>query len=101
MAVWGALTVVLSIRAAWGVAMASAASVSVQVRPLRLDLNRASLEQLQLLPGVGGVRAEAIVLDRIRRGPFRSVADLQRVDGLGLATIEEVRPFVSAGDPPR
>src|SRR5689334_4131789 len=49
----------------------------------RLDLNRASVAELMALPGVGRVRAEAIVLHRVRHGPFRALAELAAVDGIG------------------
>lgn len=64
------------------------------VRAVTIDLNRASVGDLQALPGVGAVRAEAIVLDRVRNGTFASVDDLVRVDGVGPETLERLRPFV-------
>lgn len=63
------------------------------VVPATIDLNREGLGGLQALPGIGATRAEAIILDRVRHGPFRSVDDLERVDGVGAATIEALRPF--------
>ena len=59
-----------------------------------LALNTATADQLKALPGIGAARAEAIILDRVRRGPFRTIEDLDRVDGVGPATIEALRPFV-------
>ena len=64
--------------------------------PITIDLNREGLGGLQALPGIGAVRAEAIILDRVRNGPFRSLEDLDRVDGVGATTIEALRPFASA-----
>lgn len=52
----------------------------------RLDLNLASLRELQTLPGVGKVTAERIVAER----PFGSVDDLVRVGGLGPARIRAI-----------
>lgn len=73
-------------------------SVSAALSPL-LDLNSATAAQLESLPMIGPRRAESIVADRARRGPFRSVDDLGRVHGIGPRTIERLRPFVkSAGD---
>lgn len=59
---------------------------AVDLRAVRLDLNRARVEELALLPGLGRTRAEAIVLHRIRHGPFASVAELVAVDGCGEVT---------------
>lgn len=54
-----------------------------------LDLNTATAEQLaNALTGVGKAKAEAIVKDREARGPFKSVEDLDRVKGIGKATLE-------------
>lgn len=64
------------------------------LRPVLVDLNRANVGELTALPGIGWVRAEAIVLDRIRNGPFRTLEDLDRVDGLGPETLVSLRPFV-------
>lgn len=62
--------------------------------PRPLDLNRATADDLQHLPGIGPVRAAAIVATRARR-PFRSVRDLQRVPGIGPATVAKLRARVS------
>lgn len=68
--------------------------------PFRLiDLNAATEAELQLLPGVGPTRARAIADDRRRHGPFASVDDLDRVPGIGPATIEAIRPFARVGRP--
>lgn len=61
---------------------------------MTLDINTASAEQLQLLPGIGPSRAAAIVEDRASRGPFRTIEDLARVSGIGPVTVEGVRPHV-------
>ncbi len=61
---------------------------------MTLDINTASAEQLQLLPGIGPSRAAAIIEDRTSKGPFRTVEDLARVSGIGPVTVEGVRPYV-------
>ncbi len=58
-----------------------------------IDVNAASVDELQRLPGVGPVMAGAIVAGR----PFRSVADLDRVRGIGPKTLDKLRPFVVVG----
>jgi len=58
-----------------------------------IDVNAASAEELQRLPGVGPVMAGAIVAGR----PFRSVAELDRVRGIGPKTLDKLRPFVVVG----
>jgi competence protein ComEA len=61
----------------------------------RLDLNRATTEELELLPRIGPTLARRIVEDRAERGPFRSVEDLGRVRGIGPRTLEELAPLAT------
>ena len=60
-----------------------------------LDLNTATAAQLDALPGVGPATAQAIVDDRERNGPFRSVDDLVRVRGIGPAKLDQIRALVT------
>lgn len=59
-----------------------------------VDVNRASAQELQALPGVGPAIAAAIVTHRERRGPFTSVDALLDVAGIGPAKLEGMREFV-------
>ncbi len=65
--------------------------------PLPVDLNRASREELERLPGVGPVMAERILRLRERVGKFRELEELRSVRGIGSATIERLRPLVVVG----
>ncbi|MCC6704394.1 MAG: ComEA family DNA-binding protein [Thermomicrobiales bacterium] len=62
-----------------------------------LDLNRATAEELTELPGIGAVRAEAIVAFRNQHGPFTSVDELLHVDGISTTVVEGLRPFATVG----
>ena len=53
----------------------------------RLDLNTASVAELQQLPGIGPVGAKRIVAERERGGPFRSPGELTRVAGFGPSRV--------------
>lgn len=59
-----------------------------------LDLNTATAEQLDALPGVGPVTAQAILSWRTKHKRFNSVAELQEVDGIGPKTYAELAPLV-------
>ncbi|BBZ43229.1 ComEA family DNA-binding protein [Mycobacterium parmense] len=59
-----------------------------------LDLNTATAEQLDALPGVGPVTAAAIVSWRQANGRFTSVDQLGEVDGIGPARLDKLRPLV-------
>lgn len=86
---WAVLVLILAARLIWVVSPAGGGR-PIRLDPLVLDPNLASVEELQLLPGVGRSRAEQIVLERIRRGPFRSLAELERVDGIGEDTVRNL-----------
>jgi competence protein ComEA len=60
-----------------------------------IDLNSATAEQLESLPGVGPATAAAIVDDRDRNGPFAAVDDLERVPGIGPAKLAALRDLVT------
>jgi competence protein ComEA len=59
-----------------------------------IDLNTATVEQLDTLPGVGPVTAAAIVAWRQNHGKFTSVDQLADVDGIGPARLEKLRALV-------
>src|SRR5262249_48637774 len=58
-----------------------------------IDVNRASLGELQSLPGIGPKMAARIVDERERQ-PFHSVQELHRVRGIGPKTLDRIRPYV-------
>jgi competence protein ComEA len=58
-----------------------------------IDVNAASQEELQKLPGIGPKLAQRIADER-DRSRFKSVDDLRRVSGIGPKTLEKLRPFV-------
>ena len=71
--------------------------VSPTVKPKApevVDLNSATVEQLDALPGVGPVTAAAIVAWRQANGKFTSVDQLADVDGIGPARLDKLRPLV-------
>ena len=60
-----------------------------------VNINTASAEQLQLLPGVGEVKARAILSERKDRGGFKTIDDLREVKGVGDSLLQRMRPFVT------
>lgn len=63
-----------------------------------VNINDAASEQLELLPGVGPSRAQAIVAFR-KTHPFKRVEDLQRIKGIGKKTFARLRPLITIAGP--
>ncbi len=81
-----------------GMAFAAAqAQANASESAAAVDLNRATLEQLEALPGIGEVKAAAILAIRDERGGFSSVAELESVRGIGPALVGKLRPLVTVG----
>jgi competence protein ComEA len=64
-----------------------------------VDLNTATVEQLQQLPAIGPVRAKAIVEFREKSGPFQRVEDLLAIRGISKSRFEKLRPYVTVTPP--
>ncbi len=62
-----------------------------------IDVNKASYDELQLLPGIGPARAKAIIEYREKYGSFTSLSDLTKVSGIGEATVEKIANLVKIG----
>jgi len=60
-----------------------------------LDVNDASQEDLERLPGLGTLLAERIVAYRQTNGPFRHVEELERVRGIGRKRLLQLRPLIT------
>jgi len=65
-----------------------------------LDLNTATVEELQQLPTVGPAAAKAIVRFREKSGPFRKVEDLLAVRGFTQKRLKTLRPYITVTPPP-
>jgi len=68
-------------------------------RPKRLNINTAGKPVLQLLPGIGPSTAADILQYRRTHGAFRALPELKKVDGIGPATVEKLRPRAMCARP--
>jgi len=61
---------------------------------LALDLNQATREDLEALPGIGPVLAGRILDCRQTHGPFRHIDDLEQVSGIGPKKLAQIKPYL-------
>ncbi|HEX9698351.1 MAG TPA: helix-hairpin-helix domain-containing protein [Acidobacteriota bacterium] len=60
-----------------------------------IDINTATSEQLQRVPGIGETLARRIIEFRTEHGPFEKVDDLLNVQGIGTTSLDKMRPFLT------
>lgn len=60
----------------------------------QVDLNQATLSDLEALPGIGPKLAQRVIEHRDEKGPFRTVDDLRQVKGIGRKKFDRLRPHV-------
>lgn len=75
--------------ARWDAALASARQV---------DVNTATVAELERLPGIGPSLAQRIADDRVTHGPFRRPEELQRVKGIGPQTYDALKDYVTVNE---
>jgi len=66
--------------------------------PQKIDLNQAETWLLEALPGIGEVRAQAIVDYRDENGPFKRIEDLLKVNGIGQGTFDKIKDHITVSD---
>jgi competence protein ComEA len=66
--------------------------------PQKIDLNRAEVWLLEALPEIGETRAKAIVEYRDQNGPFQNINQLTKVEGIGIATYEQIKHLITVAD---
>jgi len=64
----------------------------------KINVNTASMTDLDRLPGVGPATAKSIIAYRSQNGAFRTINDLQKVRGIGPKTVEKIGPYAHVGD---
>jgi len=63
-----------------------------------ININTASLEELDTLPGIGPAKAQAII-DYRTITPFQTIEDIKNVSGIGEATFENIKDLITVGEP--
>lgn len=62
-----------------------------------ININSATLEELDRLPGIGPVLAGRIVDYRLQNGPFQTLEELEAVQGISMRMVDELRPLITLG----
>jgi competence protein ComEA len=82
-----------------GFSVATMSGAQLLTLGLPIDLNRASAEDLDAIPGLGPALAQRIVDYRQAHGPFKQVEDLRKVSGVGPQNLQKLKPFLGLGGP--
>lgn len=65
--------------------------------PSVININTATVEEFQLLPGIGPLLAQRIVDYREENGPFETKGELMQISGIGEKTLEEIWDYITTG----
>jgi competence protein ComEA len=65
-----------------------------------VDINTATLEQLDILPGIGPKTAQEIIDYRNANGPFARIENIMDVPGIGQATFGKIKDLITVGTSP-
>ena len=96
---WATLGIALVVLLALGSAVPGHATSASKAKPQAspdkpVDINKATVESLMSVPGIGKVTADRIVQWRETNGPFRRIEDLIKVKGIGDKAFDKLRPYI-------
>ncbi len=74
-----------------------AGKLARRLKPKKININDAGVDELVKLPGVGRATAARIIEYRRKNGPFKSVEELVRVKGIGPKKLSKIRALVTVG----
>jgi competence ComEA-like helix-hairpin-helix protein len=89
----------LEVTPAGGYRVAAMPGAQLLTLGLPLDLNRATADDLDAIPGIGPALAKRIIDYRLARGPFKQIEDLREVSGIGPQNLQKLKPYLGLGSP--
>ena len=72
-----------------------------QTASQKININTASLAELQKLPRIGSSVAQRIIDFRKKNGPFKKIEEIMKVKGIGEKTFEQIKDLITVGDAAR
>jgi len=72
--------------------------VGEEKQPQKVNINQAEAWLLEALPGIGEIRAQAIVNYRHQKGLFRNINELIKVEGVSVTTYEKIKDLITVAD---
>ena len=78
----------------------ASAAASPTPRANLLDINTATLAELDSLPGIGPTTAQSIINYRNANGPFSQIEDIQNVPGIGRSTYDQIQDYIMVSPGP-
>ena len=69
-----------------------------QNAPQKININRAETWLLEALPGIGATKAKTIVAYRELHGPFKNIAELMNVEGIGQSVFDQIKELITVSD---
>ena len=87
----------LDVQQSYTLASQELESLSSSRQTERININTATKDELQTLPGIGEVLAERIVDYRRQNGPFTTIYELTNVDGFGTKRLEAIYDMITVG----
>jgi competence protein ComEA len=69
----------------------------IHVNAGRVNINTATVTELDALPGIGPTTAQAVVDYRLQNGPFNMIQDIENVPGIGPATYDKIKDYIFVG----
>lgn len=94
-----ALTACLSVQILAQAAAPGSKPQAAKPSAIVVNLNTATVAELEALPGIGAKMATLIVEYRTKKGPFRKVEELMNVQGIGEKSFLKLRPQLTVGAP--
>ena len=69
-----------------------------EAKTQKVNINQAELWLLEALPGIGQIRAQAIIDYRQQNGLFHNITELTKVDGVGTTTYQQIKHLITVAD---